>query len=244
MIYTDASANGNIIIKVYFKDRKLIEKVKVDKETNIMESINYGNEKTNLQNKPLIERIDLNEYKIEEIKDNQVTPFARRDNLGRTIYRSTTSPTFRAMSVSYATENDSVSYQVPTAISTLAELIAFIVGFIALPTRFASAFVRGLIRVGIVVVLNTYDEIRFNMFSVSAKRTDREFWGEDSPYTGSLSGTLYEVETRSSKYYGEQFKEGVYFDSSVWGRGDISRILGPYVYGGFYENLTYISEGR
>lgn len=244
MIYTDASVNGNTIIKVYSKDGKLIEKVKVDKETNIMESIKYDNDKNNLKNEPSIVRIDLNEYKIEEIKNNQVTPLATRINLGRTTYRSTTSPYFRAMSVSYTTDSDRVSYEVPSNLKTMGKLLAFLISFIKLPEIIASRVLRGLISAGIVIVGDKGEEIFFSYFTVSAKRTDREFWGEDSPYSGSLSGTLYEVETKSSKYYGEQFKEGVYFDPSVWGRGDISRILGPYVYGGFYEKLTYVSEGK
>ena len=67
MIYTDASVNGNTIIKVYSKGGKLIEKVKVDKETNIMESIKYDNDKNNLKNEPSIERIDPPQVLILEL---------------------------------------------------------------------------------------------------------------------------------------------------------------------------------
>lgn len=241
-IYTDASENGNIIIKTYSEDGNLIEEVTVDKESNVMESIRYNNDEMSLRSAPLVERIYLDEYKVEEMKDYQITPFAGRYDLGRTTYRSTTEPYYRAMSVSYTTYEDRVSYDVPTTMNTVGKLVAFIAGFISMPTSIAGKVVSGLISAG--VISKAADILFFDKFMVSAKRTDSEFWGEDSNYKGGVTGTLYEVETRSSKYYGEKFKEGIYLDSSDWGNGTISRALGPSVYRGFYSELTYVSEGR
>jgi len=240
-IYTSISKNDNIIIKAYSEDGNLIEEVILDKVANTIKSINYINDDVNFKSVHEEEIIDLNEFQIDD--DYQMKSLeSSRNILGRTIYRSNSQPYYRAMSVEYLKFEDMVSFTVPTAMNTIPKLIGFIIGYIPVPSNIAGKIVAGLI--GSNIIEKIADELYFKQFDVSAYMTQCTFWGIDGNYRGSIDGKLYEVQTKDSRYYKDQFKEGIYLDPIEWGNGSISRALQYQVYGGFMSNLTYVSEGR
>lgn len=199
-------------------------------------------------NNILVERsdIDLSQNEILfNLNDNIVNSVqdVSKHILGHTVYDvKTGSSYYRSMLVEYEESTlYNQNFTIPNIYTNSAKLINKISIIFGIKKLLALEISKFLLEEGLVH-LGTESVILY--FTVKATKTHQQYYGSDGPYYGTMDGVKWVVSQVSSKYYNKVFYDDIYIEPSEWGNGHISAILGPIVYGGYYNNLSYNDEGR